>query len=107
MSEPIIVAFVAVGGVIAGAIITGVLNYYSAQQTKKMESYKSQLRQSYRDIAAFHRLEDRYTTALAKNGRTKDAGKGKFESNKRMMDCRAQATMRQLEEAEEKLEQLG
>ena len=40
MSE-FIVALVAVGGVIAGAIITGVLNYYSTQRTKKVGSTRA------------------------------------------------------------------
>ena len=45
-------------GVIAGAIVTGVLNYYSSQQTKKMDLEKSQLRQAYKDIFAFHQARE-------------------------------------------------
>jgi type II secretory pathway pseudopilin PulG len=107
VSEPIVVALVAVVGVIAGAIITGVLNYYSTQQTKKVDSYKSQLRQAYKDISAFHRLEERYVTALAKyDDRTKDSWKRdirKQQADDGLATPSKHATAR---EAEEKLEQL-
>jgi hypothetical protein len=106
MSEPIIVALVAVGGVIAGAIITGVLSYYSTQQTKRLDSYKSQLRQAYKDISAFHRLEDRYATALAKYDRTKESWKRdirKQQADDGFATPSKHATAR---EAEEKWEQL-
>ena len=107
MSEPIIVALVAVGGVIAGAIITGVLNYYSTQRTKRVDSYKSQLRQAYKDISAFHRLEDRYVTALAKYDRTSEAWKRdirKQQADDGLPTPSQHATTRA---AEEKLDQLG
>ena len=107
MSESIIVALVAVGGVIAGAIITGVFHYYSTQQAKRVETYKSRLSQTYRDIAAFHRLEDCYTTALANNDRPKDVWKRqirKQQADDRFPTPSEDATWRH---AEEKLAQLG
>jgi hypothetical protein len=107
MRESIMGALIAVGGVIAGAIITGIFSYFGARQTKKIESYRNQLRVAYRDIAAFHRLEDRYLTALADNERTKESWKR--DIRKQQFDAgfpipSKHATAR---EAEDKLEQLG
>jgi hypothetical protein len=57
---------IAVGGAftLLGSVVTGWFTYRAAVRSRESERYKRQLIQAYKDIAAFHRLEERYTNAL-------------------------------------------
>ena len=63
---PVVIGGVIGGGfAIVGSLITGWLTYVSSVRRRETESYRRQLIQAYEDIAAFHRLEQRYSEKLA------------------------------------------
>lgn len=48
-----------------GSLITGLITYWTATNQRAAAENKRKLKLAYRDIAAFHRLEERYATVLA------------------------------------------
>lgn len=63
---PVVVGGVIGGGfAIVGSLITGWLTYVSSVRKRETELYRRHLIQAYEDIAAFHRLEERYVEKLA------------------------------------------
>jgi hypothetical protein len=75
MSESLIVALVAAGSAVLGSAVTGWFTYISAARARDTERYKRRLVQAYSDIAAFYRLEERYTKALESDARTAESWK--------------------------------
>lgn len=75
MSESLTLALVAAGSVVLGSMVTGWFTYISAVRARDAERYKRRLVQAYSDIAAFHRLEERYTKALGSESRTAESWK--------------------------------
>jgi hypothetical protein len=65
------------GGVLTlfGSLVTGWFTYRAAARERELERYKRQLIQAYKDVAAFHRLEERYTNALETPDRSAEAWK--------------------------------
>lgn len=64
MSEQILVALVVGACTILGSLTTGIITYFSTSQAKKLNLYRGRLHCALRDVAAFHRLEARYTRLL-------------------------------------------
>jgi hypothetical protein len=64
MSETLTIALLAGGFAIVGSAVTGWFTYMSAVKQREADRYKRRLVQAYKDIASFHRLEERYTKAL-------------------------------------------
>ncbi|MGB7420810.1 MAG: hypothetical protein WA917_02910 [Comamonas sp.] len=75
MSEAVTLAIVAGVSAIAGSAITGWFTYLSAVRQREAERYKRRLLRTYKDIAAFHRLEERYTNALATESKSAESWK--------------------------------
>lgn len=68
---------VAVGGLftLLGSAVTGWFTYRAAVRQRELERYKNELGRALRNVAAFHRLEERYTQALASSERTAESWK--------------------------------
>lgn len=64
--------------------LTGLITLRALNHQKKLDSYKFQLKQAYRDIAAFHRLEELYVTSLSSE--QKSANAWKREKRKQLRD---------------------
>ena len=75
MTEPLLVGFIAAAAAIGGSIVTGWFTYAAAMKQLKAEKYKRKLIRSLKDVAAFHRLEARYTEALQSESKSADAWK--------------------------------
>jgi len=84
MTESLTLAIVAGGFAVLGSITTGAFTYLAAVKQREADTYKRRLLQTYRDIAAFHRLEERYTKALASE--SKSAESWKRETRKLLRD---------------------
>ena len=84
MSESLTLALVAGGFAIVGSAVTGWFTYISAVKQKEADRYKRRLVQAYKDIASFHRLEERYTKAL--ETASKGAESWKREVRKKQRD---------------------
>lgn len=84
MNESLTIALVAGGFAILGSAVTGWFTYISAVKQRETERYKRRLLQTYRDIAAFHLLEERYTKALETE--SKSAASWKREVRKTQRD---------------------
>lgn len=84
MNESLILALVAGGFAILGSLVTGLFTYISAVKQRETERYKRRLVQAYKDIASFHRLEERYTKML--ETKEKSAESWKRELRKRQRD---------------------
>jgi hypothetical protein len=65
MSDSLLSVLVGGGLAIVGSAVTGFLTYVATVRQRETESYKHRLIQAYGDIAAFHRLEERYVQKLA------------------------------------------
>lgn len=48
-----------------GSLITGLITYRTAIDQRAATEHKRRLKRAYGDIAAFHRLEERYASVLA------------------------------------------
>jgi len=83
MTEPLILALVAGGSAVLGGAVTGMFAYVAAVKQRETEQLRRRLIQAYRDIAAFHQLEDRYTKALASESHTADAWKREIRKGQR------------------------
>lgn len=75
MTEALTLGLVAAGSVIAGSIVTGWFTLRAAVDQRDAARNKRRLVQAYRDVAAFRRLEERYTKALASDSKSADAWK--------------------------------
>jgi hypothetical protein len=66
-------ALVASVSAIIGSVVTGWFTYIAAVNQRETEQYKRRLRRADKNIAAFHRLEERYTQALQSENKSKCA----------------------------------
>lgn len=86
MSDTLILAIVASTSAILGSFVTGWFTYRAAVKQREAERFKRKLIQAYKDIAALHRLEERYTVALAKTSGERSAESWKREVRKALRD---------------------
>jgi ribulose kinase len=75
VTDSLLLALVAGGSAVFGSLVTGWFTYISAVKQRKADRYKRQLTQTYKDIAAYHRLEERYTKALETADRSAESWK--------------------------------
>jgi hypothetical protein len=75
MTHELNIALIAGGFAILGSLVTGWFTYASSASQKDLQRYKRRLVQAYQDIAAFHRLEERYTSALSTTEKSADVWK--------------------------------
>ena len=68
-------SLVAAAAALLGSLITGALTYAAAARQRDLDRNKRKLERTLRDVAAFHRLEERYIEELAKHGKTAFAWK--------------------------------
>lgn len=68
MGDSILLAVASSLSAALGSLITGWITYKAAIDQRAAIKNKRRLARALRDIAAFHRLEKRYTNALAANG---------------------------------------
>ena len=83
MSETLTIALVAGGFAIIGSAVTGWFTYISAVKQREADRYKRRLVQAYKDIASFHRLEERYTKALETESKSAESWKREVRKNQR------------------------
>ena len=83
MSETLTIALVAGGFAIIGSVVTGWFTYISAVKQREADHYKRRLVQAYKDIASFHRLEERYTKALETASKSAESWKREVRKNQR------------------------
>ncbi len=76
-SQQILLVLVAGGLALLGSLITGLITFHTAARLREAERNRRSLVRAYRDIAAFHRLEEHYAEelALASTSRTAEAWK--------------------------------
>ena len=75
MDNSVVLALAAGGFAVLGSVVTGLFTYMAAVKQREADLYKSRLQQSYRDVAALHRLEERYLSALASESKSARAWK--------------------------------
>ena len=85
MTESVLLALVSSGSAIAGSLVTGWFTYRAAVRQRETARYKRRLVQAYKDIASFHRLEERYLQALQSD--VKSAAAWKLEVRKTQRDA--------------------
>lgn len=83
MSESLTLALIASGSAIVGSLVTGWFTYFAAVRQREAERYKHRLVQAYKDIASFHRLEERYTQSLQTESKSADAWKREVRKKQR------------------------
>lgn len=87
--------------------LTGWFTLVASNKQRKLDSFKNRLKQAYRDIAAYHRLEERYTDELAKNHKTSTAWKREFRKNLRDDGFSSPSEDATSQIAEQRLKELG
>ena len=85
MSESLMLALVASGSAIVGSLVTGWFTYIAAVKQRETENCRRRWQQASKDVAAFHRLEERYTEAL--QSESKSAKAWKLEIRKQQRDA--------------------
>lgn len=75
MTEGITIAAIAVIGTIFGSVTTGVFTLFATQRARELVKLKQRLKIAYQDIAALHRLEERYVDQLATEEKTAESWK--------------------------------
>ncbi|WP_271680698.1 hypothetical protein [Thermomonas mangrovi] len=65
MDDSILLAVVTGFSAVLGSLITGSITYWTATNQRVAAENKRRLKRAYHDIAAFHRLEERYASSLA------------------------------------------
>lgn len=83
MDDKVTIAVIGALGVVFGSLITAAFTYRSTAQAKSLEKNRLFLLRCWRNIAAFHELEKRYTEALAKPDRTDEALKREVRKQQR------------------------
>jgi hypothetical protein len=68
-------AALAAGAAILASAVTGFFTYFAAVRQRETERHKRRLVQAYKDIAAFYRLEELYTEALATQSQSAESVK--------------------------------
>ena len=86
MNDTVILAIVASTSAILGSFVTGWFTYRAAVKQREAERFKRKLLQAYIDIAALHRLEERYTAALAHASADRSAESWKREVRRTLRD---------------------
>lgn len=107
MAENYFVAMIAVLGTVAGSVVTGFFTRTTAKRSKDFEKQRQRLKTAYHDIAAFHRLEERYLRALESPDKTSESWKREIRrslADEGYATLSKEATWR---ECERRLEQLG
>mgnify|MGYP006196984843 CR=1 FL=1 len=95
------------GFAIIGSLVTGWFTYISAAKQKEAELYKRRLVQAYRDIASFHRLEDRYTKALETASKTAESWKREVRKKQRDEGFNSPSEDATAQKAEQRLSELS
>lgn len=75
MTETLTLGLVAAGSVLGGSIVTGWFTLRASVNQREALRNKRRLIQALRDVAAFHRLEERYTKALASEQKSPESWK--------------------------------
>jgi hypothetical protein len=65
MEDSIVLALATGLSAVLGSLITGVITYKTATDQRLLAKYRRRLTRAYCDVAAFHRLEEHYASALA------------------------------------------
>jgi hypothetical protein len=71
MADSMTLALVASGSAIIGSVVTGWFTYIAAAKQREIAQYKRRLRRADKNIAAFHRLEEKYSQALHSENKCK------------------------------------
>ena len=106
MGEGLILALVAGGFAVAGSIVTGWFTFAAAARQNELESYRKRLRQAYQDVAAFHRLEERYLVQLANPSRSAEAIKREVRRQLREEGFQSPSEDATVKKAEQRLSEL-
>jgi hypothetical protein len=85
-SQQILLVLVTGGLALLGSLITGLITFYTAARLRDAERNKRSLIRVYRDIAAFHRLEERYAEVLAQASDSHTAEAWKREVRRKLRD---------------------
>lgn len=65
MNDSILLASATGISAVLGSLITGLITYWTATDQRTAAENRRNLKRAYGDIAAFHRLEERYASVLA------------------------------------------
>lgn len=107
MSEALTLALVAGGFAVLGSLVTGWFTYISAVKQRQTERYKRKLLQAYADVAAFHRLEERYTRALETEGKSAEAWKREMRRRLREDGFSSPSDEATVQKAEQRIAEMG
>jgi hypothetical protein len=107
MSEGLTLALVAGGFAVLGSLVTGWFTYITAVKQGQSERYKRKLLQAYGDIAAFHRLEERYTRALETDERSAESWKREMRRRLRDEGFSSPSDEATVQKAEQRIAELG
>ncbi|MDM4770485.1 hypothetical protein [Solimonas sp. SE-A11] len=100
-------ALVAGGFAVLGSPVTGWFTYISAARQRETERYKRKLRQTYADVAAFHRLEERYTRALETDGKSAECWKREMRLRLREDGFSSPSDEATVQKAEQRIAEMG
>ncbi|PPE74926.1 hypothetical protein C3942_04410 [Solimonas fluminis] len=107
MSEGLTLALVAGGFAVLGSLVTGWFTYITSVKQEQSERYKRRLLQAYADIAAFHRLEERYTRALETEDRSAESWKREMRRRLRDEGFGSPSEEATAQKAEQRIAELG
>jgi hypothetical protein len=103
-------ALIAAFGAFLGASVSTFFTYRLTVKQKKLERYKKRLIQAYRDIASFHRLEEKYadllSTKLPSQNKTSYAWKLEMRKQARVLGLRTPSNYATAKQAETSIEAL-
>ena len=85
-TQQVWLALIAGGLTIAGGLVTGIITSLTAIRLREVAKLKRDLVRSYRDVAAFHRLEERYAEELAQISTSRTAEGWKRELRRRLRE---------------------
>jgi len=84
MTSETTTSLIVAGAAITGSFITGWFTYTSCTSQKKNERIKGRLKKCLQDIAAYHRLEQKYIEALATPQKSAEAWKREMRKSLRI-----------------------
>lgn len=107
MNDSLTIALVAGGFAIIGSVVTGWFTYISAAKQREADRYKRRLAQAYKDIASFHRLEDRYTKALETESKSAESWKREVRKSQRDEGFNSPSDDATAQKAEQRISELN
>lgn len=107
MSETLTIALVAGGFAIIGSAVTGWFTYISTVKQREADRYKRRLIQAYKDIASFHRLEERYIKVLETELKSAESWKREVRKSQRDAGFSSPSDEATLRQSERRLEELS